>query len=105
MTHTLAIIAQAAPQPGIIDMLMPLFLVGIVFYFILWRPQNKERAKRQDMLAGIKKGDEVITVGGILGKVDAISDGVVTLDVSKGQKLRVRLDYVAGLQAQDESKS
>ncbi|MCP4195599.1 MAG: preprotein translocase subunit YajC [Proteobacteria bacterium] len=60
-----------------------------VFYFLLIRPQQKKAKVHQNMLGGLKKGDEVVTAGGLVGKITGVSDRVLTLEVS--EKVRVRV--------------
>jgi preprotein translocase subunit YajC len=68
-----------------------LFIVPIVaiFYFLIIRPQNQRAKKMKEMLAALKKGDTVITSGGIIGKIMKISDDEVTIDTGEGGKLRL----------------
>lgn len=63
--------------------------VGIigVFYFFMIRPQQKKAKEQKELLAGIKKGDEVVTIGGMHGKVYLVDETTVTLDLDKGVKL------------------
>jgi preprotein translocase subunit YajC len=84
--------APAAAAPGGGDMLMSLMLpIGmiVIFYFLLIRPQNNRMKKHRAMIAAIKKGDTVITQGGIIGRVFKLSDDEVTLDTGEGGKLRI----------------
>lgn len=67
-----------------------------IFYFVLWRPQARERKKTQEFITALKKGDEVITQGGIVGTVTLVDDRTVTIDAGGGTKLRVLKSYVAG---------
>lgn len=60
-----------------------------IMYFVLIRPQQKQAKDQQTMIASLKKGDEVVTQGGMLGKIFSVADKVVTLEVSPGTKLRV----------------
>lgn len=82
-----------AAAPGIMEALgqQLLFIVPIVaiFYFLLIRPQNQRAKKHRELLAALKKGDTVVTSGGIIGKVFKIADDEVTLDTGEGGKLRV----------------
>lgn len=64
-------------------------LILVVFYFILWRPQAKRDRAHKSYLNALKSGDEVVTAGGILGTVRAIDGQILTIEVSKGTKLRV----------------
>jgi len=88
--------AQGAPGPmgacgGGDPMMSIVMMVAMiaVFYFLLIRPQQKKAKEHQNMLSAIKKGDEVVTGGGIIGKVTGISDKLLTLEVS--EKVRVRV--------------
>lgn len=60
-----------------------------IMYFVLIRPQQKQAKDQQTMHASLKKGDDVVTQGGMLGKIFSVQDKVVTLEVSSGVKLRV----------------
>ena len=93
-----SLLAQAAPQaaPSILDMLWPLGLIFLVFYFVMWRPQAKRQREHEAYLNALKSGDEVVTTGGILGTVRAIDDKLVTLEVSKGTKIKVLKSQIRG---------
>jgi preprotein translocase subunit YajC len=60
-----------------------------IMYFVLIRPQQKQMKEQQSMLASLKKGDDVVTQGGMLGNIFSVADKVVTLEVASGVKLRV----------------
>lgn len=77
--------------------LVPFLLIFLVFYFLLIRPQQKRENERQNMLNAIKSGDEVITSGGLIGKVSKISDTEFTLDICSGVSIRVLKNSVIGL--------
>lgn len=83
-------------QPGgsVFGLLVPLVLTFGIFYFLLVRPQQRQAKDRQAMLKALKKGDEVVTAGGLHGKVQGITDKMVTLEVADlgGQKIRLRYD-------------
>ena len=75
---------------GIANLLMPFILIIVVFYFLMIRPQQKQKAKHEDFLKNLKKGDEVVTSGGIIGIIDSISENnVVTVQVDDNVKLKV----------------
>ncbi len=75
---------MGAPNPGLIFMLQ-IVGIGLVFYFLFLRPQAKARKQASDMLAALKKGDEVTTSGGIVGKVRDIKDHLVTIESGSAQ--------------------
>ncbi len=75
-------------QGGMTTMVMMLAMFAI-FYFLLIRPQSKKAKEHQNMLNALKKGDEVVTGGGIIGRVSGITDKIVTVEIS--EKVRVRV--------------
>lgn len=79
----------------------------LVFYFMLIRPQQKKAREHREMLAALKKGDEVITQGGLFGKITGLTEGVVTLEVSEKVRVRVLRAQILGLanQATQESEA
>ncbi len=81
----------ATKQPGgAFGMFLPMILVFVIFYFLLIRPQAKQRKQHQALINNLKKGDEVVTSAGIHGKVFGIADSVVTLEVA--DNIRFKLD-------------
>ncbi len=82
------------PVSALIRMALPFALMFGVMYFMLIRPQSKKRKEHEAWLAGLKKGDSVITQGGVIGKITSVSDDVVTLDVGKDVKVRVLRSYI-----------
>ena len=70
---------QVAPAAGILGMVLPLAMMGLVFYFMLIRPQRKKDKKVKEMLNALKKGDRVTTIGGIYGTIDRIKDDTIVL--------------------------
>lgn len=80
----------AAQGPGLIGSLIPFLLMGLVFYFLLIRPQQQQRKKHLAMVAGVKRGDTVLTAGGILGKVVRAPDGdECTVEIAEGVQVTV----------------
>ena len=100
MTQFLNGLAQAAPQGGGGILGNPIFMILAMFaimYFLVLRPQSKKAKEHQKMLAELKKGDEVITQGGIIGKISGIKDNELTLQVQEGVRLRFARSAVTGL--------
>jgi preprotein translocase subunit YajC len=85
---------QAAPNP--IAQFLPFVLIALVFYFVFFRPQQKQAKQHQSFVTALKKGDEVVTQSGIVGTVHAVEDRTITLDVGGGTKIRVVKNQVAG---------
>lgn len=84
--------AQAAGQPQGSPWAMPIMLIVFfaVFYFFVIRPQSKRAKEHRAMLGALAKGDEVVTAGGIVGRVDAIGDAFITVEVADNTRIRVQ---------------
>lgn len=90
------VLAQAAPGgSGTMNILFFGALFAIM-YFVLIRPQQKQAKEQQVMLTALKKGDDVITSSGIIGKIFAVDEKVITLEVANGVKLRMLKSSVQG---------
>jgi preprotein translocase subunit YajC len=76
---------------------VPLILMGVIFYFLLIRPQQRKQKDLRNMLAAIKKGDTVITQGGLYGKVTGVTDNILTLEIAEKVRVRVQRNYVAAV--------
>jgi preprotein translocase subunit YajC len=82
--------AAAVSQPGgMLGMALPFIIMLGIMYFLMIRPQQKRMKEHQNLLSGLKNGDEVITSAGILGTIAGMSEKVVTLEVSKNVQLKV----------------
>jgi preprotein translocase subunit YajC len=100
--------AQSIPGIGGSGQLLsflPLVLVFVIFYFLLIRPQQKKAKQHQDMVTRIKKNDEVMTSGGIYGKVVALADNVVTLEVAPNVRIRVHRPQISEVVTGDKGSS
>lgn len=91
--------AQAAPgaaAPGS-DMMGILMLVGfvVIFYLMIWRPQAKRAKEHKNLLGSLQKGDEVVTSGGIAGKVSKVTDDFVVIEVSDTVELKFQKQAIA----------
>lgn len=88
--------AAGAPQPpGTLGMLMPFLLMFAVVYFLMIRPQQRKMKEHQNLLSGLKPGDEIITASGILGTVSALSDKVVTIEVDQNVRVKMLKTQIA----------
>jgi preprotein translocase subunit YajC len=67
----------------------------VLFYFILWRPQSKRAKEHKELVGGISKGDEVMTSGGLLGKVSKVSDDYLAILVAENVELKIQKSSVA----------
>lgn len=80
-----------------VSMGVPILLMIAAVYFIIWRPEQKKKKDHENWLGSLKKGDEVVTVGGILGKVMSFDEGeqILTLEVQKDVRIRLLKTHVA----------
>lgn len=84
-------------QGGGFSFIFVMILIFVVFYFLLIRPQQKQAKERQKLLDNLEKGDEVITNGGLHGRITGITDTVITLEIADNVRVKVSRSYVAGL--------
>lgn len=91
--------AQAAPSAtgGMLGTILPLLLIFVVFYFLLIRPQTKRAKEHREMIGKLAAGDEVVTNGGLLGRITEVSDSFVTLQVASNVAIQVQKFQVAQL--------
>ena len=84
-------------QGGLGGMLIPLILMFAVFYFLLIRPQQKKAKEHQEMIANLKKGDRVITSGGIHGQITSLDETTTTIEIAEKVRIKVTRGTLAGL--------
>ncbi|OJV16675.1 MAG: preprotein translocase subunit YajC [Dyadobacter sp. 50-39] len=91
-----SILAQAAggSQGMIYQVVMWVGIIG-VFYFFMIRPQQKKQKEQKELLTNLKKGDQVVTIGGIHARVYTVEDATVTLELDKGVKLTVEKSAIS----------
>ena len=95
--------AAGAAGPGLVESLMPLLLIFVVFYFLLIRPQQKKMKMHKEMLSTIRRGDRVITGGGIIGTVTkVVNDNELQVEIADGVKVRVERSMVSATLAKTE---
>ncbi len=80
---------------------IPFIIVLVVFYFLLIRPQQQQQKKRQEMLASLKKGDKVVTVGGIHGEITEVHDDEVGLRIADKVEIRLSRSGVGRIKGKD----
>jgi preprotein translocase subunit YajC len=99
--------AQAAsgPSGGGLSQILILVVFVAIFYFMLIRPQQKRMKDQQAMLAKLASGDEVVTTGGILGRITEVGETFVTLEVAEGVRIRVQRSQISQLMPKGTLKS
>ena len=88
---------DGAPSPsGALTSFLPIILICVLFYFLIMRPQQKKEAAKREKLNQLKKGDCVVTNGGVVGKIDKIvNDAEVTVEISNGVIVRMYKNFIA----------
>lgn len=92
-------VAGGAGAGGGFMAFVPLILIFVVFYFLLIRPQQKKAKEHQKYLANLKKGDDVVTQGGIYGTITGLTDSVVTLEIADKVRVKVSRQHIIGTPA------
>ena len=94
--------AEAAPQqPGMGSFWVMMLLMVVVMYFFMWRPESKRRKQMENFRKGLKKGDKVITAGGIYGTVKEVHDTYLVIEVDNNVAIRIDKNMVAGAPVQN----
>ncbi len=107
--ESLAYAMGAAPQGGdaganpLMSML-PLILMFAIFYFLLIRPQQKKAKQHKEFLAALKKGDYVLTGGGIYGRIVEVDGDVLVIEIAENLNIKVNRSFVSGAASADEVK-
>ena len=100
--------AQVGGEGGVGGMLTtfaPLILIFVVFWFLLIRPQQKKAKEHRAMVGALSKGDEVVTNGGLLGRITAVGDTFITVEVAERMEVRVQRSAVSNLMPKGTIKS
>ena len=97
--------ASASASGSLIGSLLPFLLIIVIFYLFLIRPQNKKQKETQKMLDALKKGDKVITIGGIHGTVSSVKENTVILKVDDDCKLEINRTAISTVELTEAEKA
>jgi len=97
--------ATASNSASLISTLVPFLLIIVIFYFFLIRPQNKKQKETEKMLNALKKGDKVITVGGIHGVVSSVKENTVIVKVDDDTKIEFNRTAISSVELSDAEKA
>ena len=97
--------AAAASPTSQLPFLLMMAGIFVVFYFVLFRPQQKKQKEHQALVSKLAAGDEVVTTGGLLGKITGLSDHFVTLEIAEGVRVKVQKFQVSALMPKGTLKS
>lgn len=93
--HAMAPAAEGG-QGGGFTALIPLILMFGIFYFLLIRPQQKKAKQQQEMLNELKRDDNVVTTGGIYGRITGVTDTIITLEIAQNVRIKISKSGIAG---------
>lgn len=88
---------QAGGGMAAFSQMVPLIFMFAIFYFLLIRPQQKKAKEHKALLEALKKGDNVITAGGVHGKINSVDDSIVTLEIATGVNIKINKSYIAAV--------
>ncbi|OUR71287.1 preprotein translocase subunit YajC [Methylophaga sp. 41_12_T18] len=88
--------AGEAASPGLLDFAFPIILL-VLFYVMLIRPQSKRAKEHRTMQTALGKGDEVVTDGGLMGKIVSINDNAITVEIASNIEVKVRRESISSV--------
>ena len=97
--------AAAAGTGSLLVSMLPIFLIFVIFYFFIIRPQNKKQKETEKMIAALKKGDKVVTIGGIHGTVAQTKEKTVIIKVDDNTKIEFTRSAISSVILQKEEKA
>jgi preprotein translocase subunit YajC len=95
--NAIAMLQSAGGSSGSFLTFVPIIAMGLIFYFLVIAPANKQRKKTQEMLSQLKKGDRVVTTGGIYGTIQGVETETVYLKIAENVKVKVARSAISGV--------
>jgi preprotein translocase subunit YajC len=95
--NAIALLQSSGGAAAAVANFLPIIAIGLVFYFMVIGPANKQRRKQQQMLSALKKGDRVITTGGIYGTIQGVEPEAVYLKIAENVKVKVSRSAISGV--------
>ncbi|MCB1383751.1 MAG: preprotein translocase subunit YajC [Notoacmeibacter sp.] len=102
VTPAFAQTATPAAGPDMLMSILPFVLIFVIMYFLIIRPQRAQAKKRDEMLSNIRRGDTVVTAGGVIGKVNKVDETELDVEIAQGVKVRVLRSMVADVRVKGE---
>jgi len=96
---------DAVAQPGGLMSFLPLIIIFVIFYFLLIRPQMKRAKEHRKLVAELSTGDEVVTNGGLLGKITKVDESFVTVELADNVRVRIQKHAIASVMPKGTYKS
>jgi len=97
--------AQDAAQPGGLMSFLPLIIIFVIFYFLLIRPQMKRAKEHKKLVAELGNGDEVVTNGGLLGRITKVGESFITVELADNVQIKVQKHAIASVMPKGTFKS
>jgi len=97
--------AQDATQPGGLMSFLPLIIIFVIFYFLLIRPQMKRAKEHKKLVAELGNGDEVVTNGGLLGRITDVGESFITVELADNVQIKVQRHAIASVMPKGTIKS
>ena len=97
--------AQDATQPGGLMSFLPLIIIFVIFYFLLIRPQMKRAKEHKKLVAELGNGDEVVTNGGLLGRITNVGESFITVELADNVQVKVQRHAIANIMPKGTIKS
>jgi len=105
LAHAMGAPGGGGGQGGDIQFIIMMAVIFLIFYFLLIRPQQKKQKELREMIDNMKHGDTVITTGGIYGKVTAVTENTVTLEIADKVRIKVLKSHIGGMAEKAEKDS
>lgn len=96
---------EAAPKGGGMVEILMIFVFMAMIYFLIWRPQNKKQQEHRKLIGGLQKGDEIVTSGGMLGKISKVKTDFLVVSVAEGVELTLQKQAIANVLPKGTIKS
>lgn len=100
-----AMAQDAAQQPSAMPSIIMLVLIVVVFWFLLIRPQMKRNKEHRELVSGLSKGDEIVTAGGLLGRITAVGESFITVELADNLTVKVQKHSVSQVVPKGTAKS
>jgi len=97
--------AQDATQPGGLMSFLPLIIIFVIFYFLLIRPQMKRAKEHKKLVAELGNGDEVVTNGGLLGRITNVGESFITVELADNVQIKVQRHAISSIMPKGTIKS
>ena len=97
--NAIALLQSSGGATAALVNFLPIIAIGLVFYFLVIGPANKQRKKQQEMMSALKKGDKVLTSGGIYGTIQGVEGDAVYLKIADNVKVKVARSAITGVEA------